>query len=237
MSATAERFVYFDCASGASAEMLLGGLVSAGLLAADLRDLLAPLREAGAAFDLRIGEVSKGPVHATLVEIVDEGGPAGMRLEEMTGLLERAGLAAPVLDRAVAILERLTAVAARLAGERPADLVLPQPEATEALVGGAGVCAALAWLEVGTVFCSPVNLGRADPVAAAILAAAPTYDEAGPSLVTPAAAAILAELAAEWAASPPFAGASIGYGAGVRDLPRPNVVRTFVGYGTIAGGN
>ena len=34
----------------------------------------------------------------------------------------------------------------------------------------------------------------------------------------------------------PFAGATVGYGAGVRDLPRPHVMRCFLGYGSIRGG-
>ncbi len=231
-----ERFVYFDCASGASAEMLLGGLVSAGLLAADLGDLLAPLQAAGAAFEVGVHETTKGPVHAIQVEIVPIDPPARLRLAEVREMVARAAYPPSVRNRAEAVLQRLTDAMARLAGERPSDLAVPGADALEAAAGAAGVCAALDWLEVRSVFSSPVNLGRAEPVVAALLATAPTYEEAGPPLVTPVVAAMLAEIVDEWSASPPYPGASVGYGAGVRDLPRPNVVRTFLGYGTIAGG-
>lgn len=235
MSAT-ERLAYFDCASGASAEMLLGGLVSAGLLEADLRDLLDPLQRVGAAFDLRVEPVAKGPVEAVQVTVVDQVPDVEARLADMRALVDGAALAAPVRQASTAVLDRLASAIGRAGGKRPGDVVFPGTDGVDIVVGVVGVCAALDFLEVRTVFCSPVNVGQADTVVAALLAEAPTYEESpGLPLVTPAAAAILAELASEWPASPPFAGAQVGYGAGLRDLPRPNVVRCFLGYGTIAG--
>jgi uncharacterized protein (DUF111 family) len=72
------------------------------------------------------------------------------------------------------------------------------------------------------------------PVVAALLSRAPTYEDSpGVPLVSPLGAALLAELVEEWSASPPFAGGAIGHGAGERDLPKPNVMRCFLGYGTI----
>lgn len=231
-----ERLVYFDCASGASAEMLLGGLVSAGLLEADLRDIVAPLQEAGADFDLRVEPVTKGPVQATLVTIVDQVDGVEAHLDAMRALITEARLAVPVRDRAVAVLQQLTEALARHAGERPSDVVFPGTSGVDAVVGIVGVCGALHFLGVRMVFSSPVNVGQVDPVVADLLARAPTYEESpGVPLVTPTAAALLAALSAEWPASPPFAGARVGYGAGPRDLARPNVVRCFLGYGTIAG--
>jgi uncharacterized protein (DUF111 family) len=97
-----------------------------------------------------------------------------------------------------------------------------------------GVAGSLAALEVREVSASPVNVGAPNPIVAAVLARAPTYsDSQGVSLVTPLGAAMLAELVVEWPASPPFAGGQIGHGAGHRDLPKPNVMRCFLGYGTI----
>jgi hypothetical protein len=56
-------------------------------------------------------------------------------------------------------------------------------------------------------------------------------------LVTPTGAAILTTLAASAGGMPSMTIASIGYGAGTRDLPgTPNVLRCFVGDTTAAGG-
>jgi pyridinium-3,5-bisthiocarboxylic acid mononucleotide nickel chelatase len=214
--------------------MLLGSLVSAGLLEADLRDELAPLQRAGAAFDLRFREVSKGPVGALELRFVDQVPDVHARLADMLALLDAARLRPAIAQRAIAILTRLTEEEAHHAGERPEDFAFDGTSGIDSVIGAVGVAAALSVLGVGTVFCSPVNTGAPSPVVASLLAAAPTYSESpGVPLVTAAAAAILGSLVSEWPASPPFAGGQIGYGAGVRDLPRPNVLRCFLGYGTI----
>ena len=237
MSAAQERLAYFDCATGASAEMLLGSLVSAGLLEADLRDLLAPLQRAGAAFDLRVREVAKGPVRALELRIVDQVPNVKAKLGDMLTLLNDAKLGSGVLHETTAILRLLAGQEAAHAGERLEDFTFTGTAGIDSVVGAVGAAAAFAALEVQTVMCSPVNTGHASAVVASLLANAPTYDESpGFELVTPVAAAILAQLVAEWPASPPFAGATVGYGAGVRDLPRPHVMRCFLGYGSIRGG-
>jgi uncharacterized protein (DUF111 family) len=232
-----ERLAYFDCASGASAEMLMGSLVAAGLLEADLRDLLAPLQRAGAAFDLRIREVAKGPVSALELRIVDQVLDVEAHLEDMLILLRAARLRPGVLRDATGILRRLAEEEAHHAGKRTEDFTFRGTSGIDSVVGAVGCTAALASLEVHTVFCSPVNVGGGSAVVTALLAGAPIYEETpGLPLVTPVAAAILGSVTSEWPASPPFAGGSIGYGAGLRDLPRPNVVRCFLGYGTIRSG-
>jgi pyridinium-3,5-bisthiocarboxylic acid mononucleotide nickel chelatase len=231
-----QRLAYFDCATGASAEMLLGSLVSAGLLEADLRDLLSPLQRAGAAFDLRVREVTKGPVRALELRIVDQVPNVKARLGDMLTLLGEAKIRPEVMQEATAILRLLAEQEAAHAGERPADFTFTGTSGIDSVVGAVGTAAAFAALNVRTVMCSPVNLGDASPVVVSLLANAPTYDESpGVALVTPIAAAILAHLVVEWPASPPFAGATVGYGAGIRDLPRPHVMRCFLGYGSIAG--
>jgi uncharacterized protein (DUF111 family) len=232
----APRLAYFDCASGASGEMLLGALVAAGLLEADLRDVVEPLRGAGAAFELIVRPVHKGPVAATEVQIHGQAPEGEARLPDLLTLLHAAPLAPQVVARAGAVLRRLAETEARLAGERPDDHVFEGTRGVDCVVASVGVIGSLALLGVSEVMSSPVNVGIPDPVVSALLATAPTYEDSpGVPLVTPLGAALLAELASEWPASPPMAGAQVGYGAGVRDLPRPNVMRCFLGYGTIAG--
>jgi uncharacterized protein (DUF111 family) len=229
------RFAYFDCASGASGEMMLGSLISAGLLEADLRDAVAPLQRAGAAFEVRVREVTKGPVSAIEVSLSGQVPNVHARLNDMLALVRAAQLAPAVVTRASAILRRLADEAARHAGQRPADLPFEGTSGIDGVVAAVGVAGSLAALDVREVTASPVNVGAPNPVVTGLLAGAPTYSDAsGVPLVTPLGAAAPAELVAEWPASPPFAGGEIGHGAGHRDLPRPNVMRCFLGYGTIA---
>ena len=216
--------------------MFLGALVAAGLLEADLRDVVEPLRGAGAAFELNVQPVQKGPVAAIEVRIGGQVADVEARLPDMLTLVRAAQLAPQVVTRTSAVLRRLAETEARLAGERPDDHVFEGTRGVDAVVASVGVIGSLSFLGVNEVMSSPVNIGVSDPVVGALLSAAPTYEDSpGVPLVTPLAAALLAELVSEWPASPPMAGAQVGYGAGVRDLPRPNVMRCFLGYGTIAG--
>ena len=230
----ASRIAYFDCASGASGEMFLGALVAAGLLEADLRDVLAPLQRAGAAFELVVEPVRKGPVDATQLRIVEQVPDVQARLADMTALIAEARLPRVVADGAGRVLRRLAEEEARIGGERPEDHVFSGTRGVNAVVSAVGVIGALTVLEVHEVMSSPINVGVPLPVVAALLSRAPTYEDSpGIPLVSPVGAALLAELVEEWSASPPFAGGDIGHGAGERDLPKPNVMRCFLGYGTI----
>jgi uncharacterized protein (DUF111 family) len=230
----ATRQAYFDCASGASGEMILGALVSAGLLEADLRDVVQPLADEGADFELTVREVRKGPVEAVEVRISGDRASGIERLDDMLRLLGNARLPPATQGLAAEALRRLATAAARHAGERPQDLVFAGTSGVEGVVAAVAVIGSLHSLGVREVYVSPVNVGEANPVIHELLAGAPTYaDGSGVPLVTPLGAALLAELAVEWPASPPFAGGQIGHGAGRRDLPRPNVMRCFLGYGTI----
>ncbi|HET6379983.1 MAG TPA: nickel insertion protein [candidate division Zixibacteria bacterium] len=229
-----ERLAYIDCASGASAQMFLGALISAGFLEADLRDLIAPLEAAGARPELTVRQVAKGPVAAVHVRVGGAFPAPRPRLADMAGLVRSAQLPPAVVTAATAVMGRMVNAAARHAAVRPQDLVLDEAGALGAVVGSVGVVGALVQLGVRRVYASPVNAGKADPMVTALLAGVPTYsDSPGVPLVTPLGAALLAELVAERPASPPFAGGDIGHGAGERDLPRPNVMRCFLGYGTI----
>jgi uncharacterized protein (DUF111 family) len=152
----------------------------------------------------------------------------------MLTLIRSAQLAPAVVTRAISTLRRLAEAAAHHAGQRPEDLPFDRTSGVDGVVTAVGVAGSLATLGVREVSASPVNVGEPNPVVAALLAGAPTYsDSPGVPLVTPLGAALLAELVVEWPASPPFAGGEIGHGAGRRDLPRPNVMRCFLGYGTI----
>ena len=105
------RLVYFDCASGASGDMLLGALVDLGL---PLDDLRAELGQAAACglYASRRGGSHRSGLHATKVDVVIEQPPAGPRAAtttaprrtgasvEILDLLDRSTLDAEVKDRA-----------------------------------------------------------------------------------------------------------------------------------------
>ncbi|HEY6548240.1 MAG TPA: nickel insertion protein, partial [Vicinamibacteria bacterium] len=66
------RVCYFDCASGASGDMLLGALVDLGLPLEVLRDELAKLSLPG--YSLEARRVHRSGLHATKVDVVLDSG-------------------------------------------------------------------------------------------------------------------------------------------------------------------
>ena len=106
-----------------------------------------------------------------------------------------------------------------------------------------GICFALAQLEIGSIHCSPLNVGSGTvnsdhgvlpvpaPATARLLEGKPVY-ASGPAveLTTPTGAAVVAALASGFGPMPPMKIESVGYGAGDRDFKeRANVVRVIIG--------
>jgi len=105
-----------------------------------------------------------------------------------------------------------------------------------------GVLAALADLKIDEVTVSPLPLARGwtnsahgplplpAPATLALLAGVPVRPmDVEAELVTPTGAVLLTGVARRFGAFPPMTLRRVGYGAGRRDLPFPNVVRLWLG--------
>jgi uncharacterized protein (DUF111 family) len=114
--------------------------------------------------------------------------------------------------------------------------------AVDSIVDIVGSVYALHLLGVKAVYASavPFTRGRVKmahgelpipaPATLELLKGVPTYPlDIDAELVTPTGAALLKGLAKSFGLPPPFTPQRIGYGAGKRDLPFPNVLRVIVG--------
>ena len=120
------RIVYFDCASGASGDMLLGAVVDLGLPIDQLREELTKLPLLGYRIEAR--KVNRSGLSATKVDVVAEGpSPAHRHLRHIVELLDSSALSVEVKERAGALFRRLAEAASsstmcrrwRCAGEGP----------------------------------------------------------------------------------------------------------------------
>jgi len=235
------RAAYFDCPSGVSGDMILGALLDAGLPLDDLRAALSTLPLEG--YTLAAESVRRGALGATraLVEVQREE-PVQRRLRDVLGVIGASGLPDPVKKRAGAVFDRLAEAEAQVHRIAPDGVHFHEVGAIDAIVDVAGACAGLHLLGVREVYASPLPLGRGyvgtahGPVplpAPAVLellarATAPTVPhEATVELVTPTGAAILTTLARF--EQPRLRLERIGYGAGGREQPEPNVLRVWLG--------
>ncbi len=234
------KIAYFDCIAGASGDMILGALVDAGLPLETLRERLAALRLAD--FDLRARRVAKNAFAATKVDVIVADDVPERRLADIEAIVMNSDLASAIKERAVAIFRRMGEAEAHIHGTTLADVHLHELGGVDTIVDVVGALVGLDELGVEQVVVSPVPLGRGfirgahgqiplpAPATVALLKGAPI---AGSPLemetVTPTGAALLTSLAASFGPIPPMKLQALGYGAGSRDLPIPNVIRVLIG--------
>ena len=243
--------LYFDCFSGASGDMILGGLLDLGLPLDDLRGALGSL-----AVDL--GELStrrvlRAGISATKFDVAADAPEAHHHhphhhLTEIVSAINRSALAAEGKERAIHLFERLARAEAEI-HDMPLEKVhLHEVGAIDSIVDIVGAVYGLDQLAAGTIVASPLNVGSGTvtcahgvfpvpaPATARLLQGAPVYaGDVQMELVTPTGALIVTGYADSYGPMPPMTITKIGYGAGNRNPKgHPNVLRLILGDGGAA---
>ena len=245
------RVVYFDCASGASGDMILGALVDLGLPLETLRAELAKLPLTG--YSLESRRVHRAGLQATKVDVVieheapaqakgHEHGHAHRGLREILDLIDRSGLEAVIKDRAGLLFGRLAEAEAAVHGTAAEDVHFHEVGAVDAIVDVVGGILGLAWLNADRFVASPLNVGSGTvsmshgtypvppPATARLVHGAPIYGAGDGELLTPTGALLVTGHATAYGPLPLVRPQAVGHGAGTRDTPgRPNVLRLIVG--------
>lgn len=254
------RLVFVDPVSGVSGDMLLGALVDAGVDPADLNASLRRLPLDG--LELVAHKVRKGAVTATKVDVLVAGRQAGggghhvegehRGLTEVLALLGSSSLPPGTVARAGEVFRALAEAEGRIHGLPPERVHFHEVGALDAIADVVGVVEGLRLLGAERVLCGPLPLGggRAAcahgilplpaPATLELVRGFPTREAPGEGeLVTPTGAALMKVLAEPVEGWPRLIAEVVGYGAGTRDLPWPNVVRLVVGreWGPGAGSN
>ena len=235
--------LWVDASAGASGDMLLGALVGAG---ADLDVLQAAVDGLGTEpVRLVRHQVTRAGLAATKVDV--EVAPSDVRRTwpDVRALVEGAGLAAPVRDRALDVFARLARAEGAAHGIDPEQVHFHEVGALDSLADVVGVSAALHDLGVTDVRCGPLALGRGEvrtqhgvlpvpvPAVLGVLAGTGAPVVAGDvdgEACTPTGAALLASVVSVWGPMPAMTVQATGSGAGGRDPEdRPNVLRVVVG--------
>ena len=235
------RVVYFDCASGASGDMLLGAVVDLGLEVDTLRQELAGLALAG--YRLEASRVVRAGVAATKVDVVVEPGDKPHRhLRDIRALLEASSLEPAVREQALSLFARLAEAEAAVHGTSPEKVHFHEVGAVDSIVDIVGGVLALRWLGASRFVASPLNLGSGTvtmshgtfavppPATARLVQGVPVYGEGEGELLTPTGALLVTAHACAYGPLPPMRIERVGYGAGGRETKgRPNVLRLVVG--------
>lgn len=233
---------YFDLYSGAAGDMILAALLDAGLDIERLRSGLATLPIAG--YRLSARPVMKGAIGATSFHVEVDTDQPHRHLADILDLVARSSLPGTVKDQASAVFTMLGQAEARVHRVPLTEVHFHEVGAIDSIVDIVGACLGLHLLGVTHVACSPFPIAQGSlqvqhgrlpmpgPATLEILAAAQAPIIPPPSpvtgeLVTPTGAALLCTLASF--DQPTMRLHAVGYGAGNRDLPHPNVLRMLLG--------
>ena len=247
------KLAYFDCASGASGDMVLGALVAAGVSFEALEQGLQSLHLDE--FSLSLSQVTRQGIAATQVDVNvvrhhHHDHSHGRRLGEILALIAESGLPDRVKADASRVFQALAEAEARVHGTTPEQVHFHEVGAVDSIVDVVGAALGLDLLGLGKVLVSPIRTGtgyvRCDhgrmavpvPATVELLRDFPSVGTDLPyELTTPTGAAILTALGEPAPARPSMAGYTVGYGAGGRDNHEvANVLRLFVGESVAADG-
>ena len=234
------KVLYFDLIGGASGDMILGAMVDAGLSLDKLKELLAGLNLTE--FDIQAKIVVKNGFCATKVDVLVTEQPPERHLKEIKDIIQKSSLPKTVQNRALHIFERIAETEAAIHNKSIDQVHLHELGGTDTIIDITGTLLALEHLEISKIYASPVPLGKGfikgahgqiplpAPATIALLKGIPVYGrDIDAELVTPTGAALLAELVDDFGPAPPLVLETVGYGAGGRDLPIPNLLRVLIG--------
>jgi hypothetical protein len=234
------KICYLDAFSGISGDMLVAALADAG---ADRAALVEGLSSLGTGAHFEFTRTLRCGIAATKFSVIGGDTHTHRHLSAILKMIGAAPLAERVRSNAAAVFERLGAVEAAIHGIPVEKVHFHEVGAVDSIADIVGACLGFELVGVEEIHSSPLNLGsgtvEADhgtlpvpaPATAALVAGKPVYAR-GPEveLTTPTGAAIATTLARRFGVLPPMSIASIGYGAGEKDLPgHANLLRVLIG--------
>ncbi|HHX74382.1 MAG TPA: nickel pincer cofactor biosynthesis protein LarC [Firmicutes bacterium] len=240
------KILYFDCFSGAAGDMILGALLDAGSREEAVRSELARLPLTG--FELETERVNKKGINALKVHVrVREKDQPHRHFHDIKNMLLASGLSPRVREVSLAVFTRLAAAEGKVHGVPPEKVHFHEVGAVDSIVDIVGTAAALADLGAEKIYSSPLQTGCGTvecahgvlpvpaPATLELLRGVPVSAPcAEGELLTPTGAAILTTIAT-FGPPPAMTVLKTGYGAGSRELARPNVLRVTVGKARAAG--
>lgn len=238
--------LYLDCFSGASGDMILGGLLDLGLPLDDLRAALGSL-----AVDLggiSSERVLRAGLSATKFNVAADQPQSEHHHKHyhLTGIVEainRSALSPAGKARAIQLFERLARAEAEIHAMPVEKVHLHEVGAIDSIVDIVGAVYGLEQLGPIRIVASPLNVGGGTvtcahgvfpvpaPATARLLQGVPVYaGDVQMELVTPTGALLVTGYADTYGPMPAMTIAKIGYGAGARDPKgHPNVLRMILG--------
>jgi pyridinium-3,5-bisthiocarboxylic acid mononucleotide nickel chelatase len=238
------RTLYFDCFAGVSGNMILGGLIAAGVEPEELTKRIRAF--APSEVELRIETVDRSGISATHVNVIVPDEARHRHLSDIQRIIADAELSESVKTRSVDIFTRLAEAEARVHGVGIDKVHFHEVGAMDAIVDIVGACIGFEMLGIQRFACSAIHVGSGfvdmdhgkypvpPPAVAELLKGIPFYStEIRGELATPTGVAIVSTVCDSFGVVPRMTGDRAAYGAGTRVYDKfPNVLRLMVGDAT-----
>ena len=235
------RILYFDCFSGISGDMVLGGLIDLGLSLDFLAEELAKLPLKG--YQLNAQEVTRASLSGVQFEVKITEPQHGKSPAEIRKLIDASGLSSEVKSKAAEMFHRLISIESKIHRLPPEKLHLHELGGVDSIIDLVGALIGFQTLGIEKFISSPLPVGKGwvrcqhgnlpvpAPATAELLLGIPVYSTGiDGELVTPTGALIISSLVREFQPFPPMKVDKVGYGAGKRDYKEhPNLLRLFLG--------
>lgn len=241
------KVAYFDCFSGVSGDMILGALIDAGLDPDALKKALAGLRLSG--YEISVNKVVKNGIAATRFNVMVSGHQHGRHLSDILDIINTSSLNELVKQSAADIFRKIGRTEAGIHNVDIEKIHFHEVGAVDSIVDVTGACIAFDLLGIQDVYCSRINVGEGfvntahgvlpvpAPATASLLRDVPVYSSGVQAeLATPTGAAIMTHFSRCFGPLPEIKIRSVGYGAGMKDLQHPNLLRVFIGEDEIKSG-
>ena len=236
---TNDMWAYLDCFSGTSGNMFLGALLDVGVPESVFRDTIAAMGLKDV--EIKVSSVSKHGIAACYVQVHHPEQHVHRHLDDIIEIIDGAQLDLVVRQKAIEAFQRLAVAEAKAHGTSEDEVHFHEVGAIDAIVDVVCTMAGFHHLGIRQVQSSPVHLGTGFirvahgtmpvpvPATMNLLEGVPTYSQGiSAELVTPTGAALLTTLAGSFGTMPAGRLLKVGYGAGSRELPIPNLLRLML---------
>ena len=236
------KCLYFDCFAGISGDMTLGALLDLGVPLAYLKEGLKKLNLDG--YQISVATTRRMGIAGKKFQVkLDTHGHSHRSYRTIEALIRKSTLNSRIKDTSCTIFNRLARAEAHVHRQKIAAVHFHEVGAVDSIVDivGSAICADYLEVEIfsssalplgaGFVTCEHGTFPVPAPATLELLKGVPVYasDVTG-ELVTPTGAAIVTALVKTFGAPSPMTIASVGYGAGSRDIPgMPNMLRLMLG--------
>jgi len=234
------KIAYFDCFAGISGDMIIGALLDAGLKIEILKKELKKLGLSG--YQLEVNKVTKKGISASQFKVKIREKGVERRFKDILNIIEKSSLAKEIKDEVKKIFFRLAKVESKIHQKDMDKIHFHEIGGLDSIIDITSAVIGIKASGINEIYTSALPLGKGfvecahgilplpAPATLELLKDIPTYSGGIESeMVTPTGAAIISTLTKGFGERPLMKIEKIGYGAGEKEFPIPNLLRISIG--------